>query len=168
MAKRIKKINRTTICVYTYVSRTNPWPECQMFISHQSLGVCSCSLIGISNLTPLKPNSCFMPFPPKTKSISLTVFLSLYMAILSFLWSVTQTKITGVILDSPLSGKPYIQLISKFPCFCFQTTSGMQLPFSFFGASAVTLLVTVIITGVHLSIFTFLQFILNTEARRNL
>lgn len=100
-----------------------------MFISHQSLGVCSCSLIGISSLRPLKPNSCFMPFPPKTKSVSPPVFLSLYMAILSFLWSVTQTKITGVILDSPLSGKPYIQLISKFPCFCFQTTSGIQLPF---------------------------------------
>jgi len=43
----------------------------------------------------------------------------------------------------------------------------MQLPF-FFAASVATLLVTVTVTGVHLSVFTFLQFILNTEARWSL
>lgn len=102
---------------HTYVSRTNPWPECQMFVSHQLLGAPLQSNRYLK-LTPLKPNSCFLPFPPNQIYFT-PVFLSrCTWQILSFFCSVTQTKIPGVILDFPLSGKPYIQLISRFPCFC--------------------------------------------------
>lgn len=122
-------------------------------------------LIGISNLTPPKPNSFFMPFPPNqiyfTPSSPFAIHGNAVLSLVSYSSQDSWNHLR------PLSGKPHIQLIGQCHCLCFQTTSRIQLPF-FFAAFVTTLLVKVIITGLHLSILAFSQFILNAEARLSL
>lgn len=144
-------------------SALTPCPDsrCLLLISHVTspLG----DLPGIPNLTPLKLNFCFLPFSLKQVYFTLSFPLATNGdAIL--LGLVTQARIPGVLSGFSASQAP-VQGISESCCSYLQTVSRIEQLFFFFATFVTTLLVKVIITGLYLSMLTFLQFILNAEAR---
>lgn len=107
---------------HTYVSRTNPGPECQMFvISLKLLLVSPPAQRNTSNLTPLNQILASRP-SPQTKIYFTPVFSLLwYVVILSFfLLSYSGPKILGSHLRLSSFCKTHIQLISKFLASAFK------------------------------------------------